>query len=40
MVTNIQGMEERKDEDVLFGAFDSAYEVWMRGVGKILGSEL
>ncbi|XAR73574.1 hypothetical protein NMG60_11007585 [Bertholletia excelsa] len=33
VVTEIEGMEEVGDEEVLFGAIESGSEVWVRGVG-------
>lgn len=40
MVTEIRGMEELEDDEVLFGVVESGAQVWMRGIGIDRQSEL
>lgn len=40
MVTDIEDMEGMEDEEVLFGAVQSGSEVWVRGIGMDLDTDL
>jgi len=40
VVTDIEDMEGMEDEEVLFGAVQSGSEVWVRGIGMDLDTDL